>query len=165
MHYPVGNDYDPIWRVLASSLGISPWTPLKPQQNNPNSIPLAIQLWYIDFLTSPTLFLIPNRLLPFLESLMPLKKWCSIHARCSKSSQKLSYVSVVFFPSLKQNFIVLLNFLRVQTAFSIFNQVLVGCIPIAALAVHLILKTKKLASNLMICIEIIYWIFKSPREL
>ena len=37
-----------------------------------------------------------------LESLMPLKNWCSIHARCSKS---IPYVSVAFFPSLKQNFI------------------------------------------------------------
>ena len=39
------------------------------------------------------------------ESFMPLKNWGSIHARCSKSSLKLPYVSVAFFPSLKQNFI------------------------------------------------------------
>ena len=31
-----------------------------------------------------------------------LKNWCSIYARCSKS---IPYVSVAFFPSLKQNFI------------------------------------------------------------
>ena len=37
---------------------------------------------------------------------MPLKNWCSIHARCFKSSLKYGpYVSVAFFPSLKQNFI------------------------------------------------------------
>ena len=39
-------------------------------------------LWSIDFLTPPT----PLRLPGFLESLMPLKNWCSIHARWSKSS-------------------------------------------------------------------------------
>ena len=33
---------------------------------------------------------------------MPLKNWCLIHARCSKS---IPYISEAFFPSLKQNFI------------------------------------------------------------
>ena len=51
-----GNATDPIWRVLASSLRISSWTPLKsqPSNPNPNPKPLANQLWCIDFLTSPT---------------------------------------------------------------------------------------------------------------
>ena len=93
LHCPGGNATDPIWRVLVSSLGISSRTPLKPQHSNPN--PLANQLWCIDFLTPPTLPIIPHRHPAFLESLMPLKNWCSIHARCSKS------VSVAFFPSLK----------------------------------------------------------------
>ena len=74
--------------MLASSLGISSWTPLKPQCSNPNH--LANQLWCIDFLTLPTPLIIPHRLPGFLESLMPLKYWCSIHARCSKSSLKHS---------------------------------------------------------------------------
>ena len=40
------------------------------------------------------------------ESLMPLKNWCSIHARWSKSSLKHSIrFCGVIFPSLKQNFI------------------------------------------------------------
>ena len=86
MYCPGGNATDSIWRVLASSDGISSWTPLKPQHSNPNHNPkpLANQLWCIDFLTPPTLLIIPHRLPGFLESLMPLKK---------------------FFPSLKQNFI------------------------------------------------------------
>ena len=42
---------------------------------------------------------------PCLESLMPLKNWCSIHARCSKSSLKHSIRFWGIFPSLKQNFI------------------------------------------------------------
>ena len=77
VYCPVGNATDSIWRVLASSDGISSWTPLKPQHSNPNSSPnpLVNQLWCIDFLTPPTPLIIPHRL---LESLMPLKNWCSI---------------------------------------------------------------------------------------
>ena len=36
---------------------------------------------------------------------MPLKNWCSIHARGPKSSLNIPYVSVAFFPSLRQSFI------------------------------------------------------------
>ena len=92
VHCPGGNATDPIWRVLASSDRISLWTPLKPQHSNPNSNPnpLANQLWCIDFLTPPTHLIIPHRIPAFLESLMPLKNWCLIHARCSKSSLKHS---------------------------------------------------------------------------
>ena len=99
------NATDPIWRVLASSDGISSRTPLKPQHSNPNPNSLASQLWCIDFLTAPTPVIIPYRHPAFLESLMPLKNWCSFHARCCKSSLKHSIRSVAFFPSLKHNFI------------------------------------------------------------
>ena len=51
---------------------------------------LANQLWCSDFLAPLTPLIIPHRLPAFLESLMPLKNWCSIHARCSKSSLKHS---------------------------------------------------------------------------
>ena len=56
VYCPGSNTTDPIWRVLASSDGISSWTPLKPQHSNPNPnpYPLANQLWSIDFLTLPT---------------------------------------------------------------------------------------------------------------
>ena len=90
VHCPGGNATDPIWRVLASSDGISSWTPLKPQHSNPNPDRLANQLWCIDFLTPPTPLTIPHRLPGFLESLIPLKNWCSIHARWPKSSLKHS---------------------------------------------------------------------------
>ena len=76
---------------------------LKPQHSNPN--PLANQLWCIDFLTPPTPLIIPHRHPAFLESLMPLKNWCSIHARRLKSSLKHSIRFCGIFPSLKQNFI------------------------------------------------------------
>ena len=105
VYCPWGNATEPIWRVLASSLGISSWTPLKPQHSNPN--PLANQFWCINFLTLPTPLITPHRLPAFLESLMPLKNWCSIPARWSKSSLKHSirFCGIIFFPSLKQNFI------------------------------------------------------------
>ena len=99
-----GNATDPIWRVLASSDEISSWTPLKPQHSNPKPNPLANHIWCIDFLNPPTPRNIPHRLLALLESLIPLKNWCSIHATCSKSCLKHSILSVAFFPSLKQNF-------------------------------------------------------------
>ena len=37
VHCPGVNATDPIWSVLASSDGISSWTPLQPQHSNPNS--------------------------------------------------------------------------------------------------------------------------------
>ena len=75
VHCPGGNATDPIWRVLASSQGISSWTPLKPQYSNPNPNYLANQLWCSDILTPPTPLIIPHRLPAFLEYLMPLKNW------------------------------------------------------------------------------------------
>ena len=100
VYCPGGNATDPIWRVLASSDGISSWTPLKHQHSNPNPNSLANQLWSIDFLTPPTSLIIPHRLPAFLESLMPLKNWCSIYARWSKSSLKYSIRFCGIFPSL-----------------------------------------------------------------
>ena len=99
-----GNATDPIWRVLASCDRISCWTPLKTQHSNPNPNPLANQLWCIDFLSPPTPLIIPHRLSAFLESLMPLKNWCSIHARCSKSSLKHSIRFCGIFSKFKTEF-------------------------------------------------------------
>ena len=103
VHCPGGNATDLISRVLASSW-ISSWTPLKPQHSNPNPNPLAYQLWCIDFLTPPTPLIIPHRLPAFLESLMTLKNWCSIHARCSKSNLKHSIRFCVIFSKFKTEF-------------------------------------------------------------
>ena len=104
VHCPSGNATDSIWRVLASSDGISSWAPVKPQHTNPNPNPLANQLWSIDFLTSPTPFIIPHRLPAFLESLMPLKNWCTINARWSKSSLKHSICFWGVFSKFKTEF-------------------------------------------------------------
>ena len=62
---------------------------------------LVNQLWCSDFLTPP---IIPHRLPAFLESLMPLKNWCLIHARCSKSSLKHSIRFCVIFSKFKTEF-------------------------------------------------------------
>ena len=107
MYCPGGNATDPIWKLLASPDGISSWTPLKPQHSNPNPNPnpLADQLWFIDFLTPPTPLIILHRLPAFLESLMLLKNWCSIHARWSKSTLKHSIRFCGIFSNSKQNFI------------------------------------------------------------
>ena len=145
MYCPAGNATDLMWRGLASSFGISCWAPLKPQHSNPNPNSLANRLWSIDFLTPLTPLIIPHRLPGFLESLMPLENWCSIHARCSKSSLKHSLRFCGIFSKFKIYFYCISFFLTNQIAFLKFtscdNQALVGCIPIAAVAVHLKLKS------------------------
>ena len=79
---------------------------LKPQHSNPNRNlnPLANQLWCIDFFTPPTPLIIPHSLPALLESLIPLKNWCSIYVRWSKSSLKHSILFFGIFSSLKPNF-------------------------------------------------------------
>ena len=104
VYCPGGNVTEPIWRVLASSLGIFSWTPLKPQHSNPIPNPLANQLWSSDFLTPPMPLIIPRRLPAFLESLIPLKNWCSICAGCSKSSLKHSICFCSIFSKFKTEF-------------------------------------------------------------
>ena len=144
VHCPAGNVTDLISSVQASSLGISSWTPLKPQHSNLNPNSLANQLWSIDFLTPSTFPIIPQRLPAFLKSLMPLKNSCSIHARCSNSSLKHSIRFSGIFPSWKQNFTACRSS-KVQILFLKFtscdNQVLVGFIPMDVVAVDLNLKS------------------------
>ena len=116
MHCPGGNATDPIWRVLASSDEISSWTPLKPQHSNPNPNPLANQLWSIDLFTPPIPLIIPHRLPAFLESLMPLKNSCSIHARWLKSSLKHSIRFCGIFSKFKTGFYCITFFWSVLTS-------------------------------------------------
>ena len=59
-----------------------------------------------------------------------------------KAVWSIPYISVAFFPSLKHNFIAYRSSKVVFLKFtSCDNQALVGCIPIAAVAVHLNLKS------------------------
>ena len=66
---------------------------------------LANQLWYSDFLIAPTPLIIPHRLAAFLESLIHSKTDARFMQDALKAVWCISYVSVAFFPSLKQNFI------------------------------------------------------------
>ena len=75
--------------------------------------------WCIDFRTPPTPLIILHRLPAFLESLMPLKNSCSIHARWSKSSLKHSIRFRGFFQSLKQSFIAYLSSSRPDCIYEI----------------------------------------------
>ena len=99
MHCPGENATEPIWTVLASFQGISSWTTLKPKHSNPNR--LANQLSCIDFLTPPTPLIIPHKLPAFLESLMPLKNWCSIHARWLKNQSEAFHTFLWHFSKFK----------------------------------------------------------------
>ena len=120
-----GNATEAIWRVLASSQGISSWTPLKPQHSNPNPNPnlLVNKLWCIDFLTPPLLLIIPHRLPALLESLMPLKNWCSIYARWSKSSLKHSiHFCGIIFSKFKTEFYCISFFKVSDCIFEIHQQ-------------------------------------------
>ena len=62
---------------------------------------LANQLRFYDFLT---FLIIPHRHRAFLESLLLLKNWCSIHARCSKRSLKHSICFCSIFSKFKTQF-------------------------------------------------------------
>ena len=104
MYCPGGNVTGPIWRVLASSDGISCWTHLKPQHSNPNRNPLANQLWCIYFLTSPT---------SHQTSQTPCFPWISystqklmLHSCKMVVKQSEAFHTFLWhFPSLKQNFV------------------------------------------------------------
>ena len=86
-----------------------------------------------------------------------------------KAVWSIPYISVAFFPSLKQNFITYRTSKvssRPDCIFEIhqLRQALVECIPIAAVAVHLNLKSSKLVRHLIRCIAITNWIFKSLQQ-
>ena len=101
---------------------------------------------------------IPHRHPAFFKSLMPLKNWCSIHARWSKSSLK-HFCSI--FPCLKKIFIAYRSSKvssRPDHIFEIPQLWQLGCIQIPTVAVLLNLKFKKLVCLLIRYIAIIYWI-------
>ena len=124
--------------------GISFWTPLKPQHNNPKPNPFGqstLVYWFLYSSHHPS----KTPCLPWIsyatQKLM-LYSWKMV-----ESSLKHSIRFCGFFPSLKHNLlhIVLLKCPHVQTAILKFtscdNQALVGCIPIATVPVSLNLKS------------------------
>ena len=146
------------------------WTPLKPQHSNPNPYSLANQLMCSDFLTPPTVLIIPHRVPAFLEFLMQLINWCSIHARWSKSTLKYWYFSVAFFLSLKQNFIAYRSSKvssRPDCIFEIhqlwqsgLSRMYSNCCCSCSFKPEII----KIDRHLIRCIAITYWIFKSLQQ-
>ena len=134
-----GNANDHIWRVLTSSHRISSWTPLEPQDNKPkpSQNPLANQLWCIEFLTPLIPLIIPYRLLAFLEHLMPLKTDAQFMQDGRKAVWTIPRVSMAFLPGLKQDFIAYSSSKVSDCIFEIHQLWKSGCIPIAAVAVHL----------------------------
>ena len=99
MYCPGGNATDPIWRVLASSDGISCWTPLKPQHSNPKPNSGVLTSLLSPHLSSS----LTDYLLP-LNLLCPSKTDVRLMQDGSKSVWSIPYVSVAFFPCLKHNF-------------------------------------------------------------
>ena len=65
---------------------------------------LTNQLGCSDFLTPPKPLVISHRFPSFLDSLMPLKNWCSIYAKWSKSSLKHSISFCGIFSMFKTQF-------------------------------------------------------------
>ena len=65
---------------------------------------LANELWCSNFFTPATPPIISHRLPALFEPLMPLKNWCSIHARCSKSSLNHSICFCGLFSKFKIEF-------------------------------------------------------------
>ena len=105
MHCPAGNATDPIWTALAFSDVTSCWTSLKPQHSNPTPNPLANQLWCIDSLLLPHLSSSLRDSLPSLNLLCPSKPDARFMQDPPKAVWSIPYVSVAFFPSLKQSII------------------------------------------------------------
>ena len=103
MHCPGGNATDPIRRVLASSDGISSWTPLKPQHSNPNPGQSTLVYWLL--YSSHTSYHPSQTPLPSWNLLWHSKTDAQFMQDGRKAVWSIPYVSVAFFPSLKQYFI------------------------------------------------------------
>ena len=170
MHCPTGNATDPIWRVLASSDGISYWTPLKPQHSN-----LTLTIWPINSGVLTSLFL-PHLSLSLTDSLPSLNLLCKskTDARFMQDGRKaiwsFSYISVAFSSSLKHNFIAYSSskmspypdcIFEIHRLWqSGFSSVYSNCCCSCSFEYEII----KLVSHLIRCIAITYWIFKSLRQ-
>ena len=111
VHCPGGNATDPIWRVLASSLGITSWTPLKPQHR--------ITCW-LSVQRQPSVCRScqcsqrkrSSKVCGWICSIWPSWVWKSQYASTGNSvswslghSSRSSFHNMAFCPSLKHNFI------------------------------------------------------------
>ena len=103
VHCPGGNATDPIWRVQASSLGISSWTHLQPQHSNPNPNPLVINSGVLTSLLFPHLSSSLTDSMSSFYLLCHSKTDARFMQDCPKAVWSIPYVSAAVFPSLKQN--------------------------------------------------------------
>ena len=155
---------DPIWRVLASSDGISSWTRLKPQHSNPNPNPNSGVL---------TSLILPHISSSLTDSLPSLSLLChsKTDARSMQDDRKavwsIQYISAVFLPSLKHNFIVYRSSKVFDCIFEIHQQWQSSFIRVysnSCCNYSFEPKTIKFVSHLIRCIPIRYGIFKSLRQ-
>ena len=125
MHCPGGNATNPIWRVLASSQGISSWTPLKPQHSIPHW--LSVQ-WEPSSCRSCQCCQKKgsSKVCGWICSVWPSWVWESQHASTGNSvswslahSSRFSFHCMAFFLSLKQNFIAYCSSSRPDCIFEI----------------------------------------------
>ena len=144
----------PHLQFLANNWVYSSYTDIKliDSIDTRRSLSMKFFVWPINFGVLSSL-LLPHLSSSLTDSLPSLNLLChsKIDARFMQAGRKavwsIPYVSVALFPSLKQNLlhIVLLKCPDVQIAFLKFNscdnQDLVGCIPIASVAVYLNLKS------------------------
>ena len=145
--------FEECWPLPTESLAELPW--------NLNILSLTLTLWPINsgVLTS---LLLPHFSSSLTDSLPSLNLLChsKTYARFMQDAPKavwsIPYVSVAFFPSLKHNFIAYRSF-NVSDCILKFtscdNLTLVGCIPIAAVAVHLNLSSHNMYSNNIVNFE------------
>ena len=104
VHCPGGNATHPIWRVLASSDGISSWTPLKPQHSNPNPTLWPINSGVLTCLLLTHLSLSLTDSLPSLNHLWHSKTDVRFMQDGPKAVWSIPYISVAFFPKFKTEF-------------------------------------------------------------
>ena len=115
VYCPGGNGTDPIWRVLASSLGIFCWTPLK-------IVTLTLTLWPINSSVLTSL-LLPHLSSTLTDSLLSMNLIClsKTAARfmqdCRKEVRSIPYVSVGFFSKFKTEFYCISFFLTSRLHF------------------------------------------------
>ena len=104
MHCPGGNATDPIWRVLASSQGISSWTPLKPQHSNPNPFGQSTLVYWLPYSSHTSHHPSQTLCLPWI-SYATQKLMLDSCKMVEKQSEAFLTFLWHFFPSLKRKFI------------------------------------------------------------
>ena len=104
VHCPAGNATDPIWRMQASSQGISSWTPLKPQHTYPNSNSNPNNSGLLTSLLLPPLSSSLTGSLPYLNLLCHSKTDAWFMQDGRKPAWSIPYVYVAFFFKFKTEF-------------------------------------------------------------